>query len=457
MASSQSNRRDLLRMAGATGLFGATASGWLPALAAQAATAPDAGKKRRHCILLWMSGGPSQTDTFDMKPGHENGGEFKEISTNAPGVRFSEHLPGLAKHADKLAIVRSLNTKEGDHERGSHLMRTGKPIGGPIRYPAIGAALAKQLAVEGDALPPYVSVAPYVALSRSSHGPGFLGPKFAPLVVGGGMTTAPALAANSTEAATAGFAQLRVDAVRPPSGVSKDQMASRLDLWRHLQDGFVNRHPLASPVAHQTIYDSALQMISSDAATAFDLEKEPVGVREKYGRGVFGQGCLLARRLVERGVPFVEVTLNQTQATTGTFGWDTHANNFQAVKSLSAELDAGWASLMTDLAERDLLDSTTILWMGEFGRTPQINGSGGRDHFPAAWSCVLGGGGIAGGQAYGKTSADGMTIEENPVDATDVLATLCEALGIDPSTEEYSASGRPFPVIDGTAIGDLLA
>lgn len=457
MATSRTNRRELLRMAGATGLFGATASGWLPALAARAAARDTAGK-RRHCILLWMSGGPSQTDTFDMKPGHENGGEFKEIATNAPGVRFSEHLPQLAAHADKLAIVRSLSTKEGDHERGSHLMRTGKALGGPVRYPAIGAALAKQLAVEGDALPPYVSVAPYLALSRGAHGPGYLGPKFAPLVVAGGMTTAPAVGnlAGSEEAA-AGFAQLRVDAVRPPSGVSKNQMAKRIELWRHLQEGFVSRHPLASPVAHQTIYDNALRMISSDAATAFDLDKEPTKVREKYGRGVFGQGCLLARRLVERGVPFVEVTLNQTQAATGTFGWDTHANNFDAVKSLSAELDAGWASLMTDLAERGLLESTTILWMGEFGRTPQINGAGGRDHFPRAWSCVLGGGGIAGGQAYGKTSADGMTIEENPVEATDVLATLCEALGIDPSTEEYAASGRPFPVIDGTAIGDLLA
>ena len=187
-------------------------------------------------------------------------------------------------------------------------------------------------------------------------------------------------------------------------------------------------------------------MIHSEAAAAFDLSQEPAKVRESYGKGVFGQGCLLARRLVEHGVPFVEVSLSSSSA--GSFGWDTHANNFEAVKALSAELDAGWASLMTDLAERGLLESTTIVWMGEFGRTPQINGQAGRDHFPRAWSCVLGGGGIAGGQAYGRTSADGMDIEEDPVEVTDVLATLCSALGVPPETENMSNTGRPIKIVE---------
>lgn len=437
------NRRDWLRAA-SMGAFGAvSACSWAPALAQKVASDPN---RRRHCILLWMSGGPAQTDTFDLKPGHENGGEFKEIATNVPGVRFSEHLPGLAKHADKLAIIRSLQTKEGDHERGTHLMRTGKPMGGPIRYPAISAALAKQLSAPGDALPPLVSIAPYLALSRAAHGPGFLGPKFAPLVVGGGgMASSPAPGAAT---AAEGFSNLRVDSIRPPAGVTDAQMATRIELWRGLQQGFVGSHPSASPAAHQTIYDNALQMIHCDAAAAFDLKQEKNEVRERYGRGVFGQGCLLARRLVERGVPFVEVTLG---------GWDTHNDGFNQVRSLSEQLDAGWSTLMTELAERGLLESTTVLWMGEFGRTPQINGAAGRDHFPRAWSCVLGGGGVAGGQVYGKTSADGMQIEEDQTDAPRVLATLCGALGVDPYKEEFADSGRPLPIVDSSPIRELLA
>ncbi len=437
------SRRQWLRAA-SMGAFGAmSASGWAPAFAARLAADQQ---RRRSCILLWMSGGPAQTDTFDLKPGHENGGEFKEISTSVPGMRFSEHLPGLAKHADQLAIVRSLQTKEGDHERGTHLMRTGKPLGGPVRYPAIGAALAKQLGRTDDALPPLVSIAPYLSLSRAAHGPGYLGPRYAPLVVGGnGMT---GVTVSPVPSAEQGFAQLRVDSVRPPAGVTDEQMTDRLDLWRGLQQGFVDSHPGASPQAHQTIYESTLRLINSDAASAFDLENEPNEVRTRYGRGTFGQGCLLARRLVERGVPFVEVTLG---------GWDTHNDGFNQIRNLSGQLDAGWSTLMTELAERGLLETTTILWMGEFGRTPQINGSAGRDHFPRAWSCVLGGGGIAGGQVYGETSPDGMQVVEKPVDATDVLATLCDAAGVAPETEEYTSTGRPVPIIDGSSIGALLA
>jgi uncharacterized protein (DUF1501 family) len=203
------------------------------------------------------------------------------------------------------------------------------------------------------------------------------------------------------------------------------------------------------------VYENALRMIHSDAASAFDLSQEPVALRESYGTGVFGQGCLLARRLVERGVPFVEVSLSTSAA--GNYGWDTHANNFEAVRGLSEELDAGWAALMTDLAQRGLLESTTIMWMGQFGRTPQINGQAGRDHFPRAWSCVLGGGGIAGGQVYGRTSVDGMTIEEDPIDVNSVLATLCEAVGVSPYTSNISNTGRPIYVVDGLPIDRLLA
>jgi hypothetical protein len=437
------DRRRLLH-AMAYGACGVSVSGWMPALAQQLATDP---RRRRHCILLWMAGGPSQTDTFDMKPNHENGGEFKEIATNVPGVRFSEHLPQLAKHADKLAIIRSLSTKEGDHERGAYLMRTGQRPMSVINYPSVAAALAKHMTMADDSLPPYISVAPSRGPGQGGFGPGFLGPKFAPLVVSGGNGMAMAPAGE-------GYADLKVDAIKPPDGVKPAQAERRLELWKVLEDGFLASHASASPQAHRTVYDNALRMIHSEASAAFDLSQEPDKVRDAYGKGVFGQGCLLARRLVERGVPFVEVSLSSSVA--GTFGWDTHSNNFESVKGLSAELDAGWASLLNDLSERGLLESTTIVWMGEFGRTPQINGQAGRDHFPKAWSCVLAGGGITGGQTYGRTSESGMAIEEDPVDVTDVLATLCSALGVPPETENTSNTGRPIKIVDGTPLARLL-
>lgn len=437
------SRRHWLQSA-ALGVCGLSVSGWLPTFAQAMAADP---KRRRHCILLWMAGGPSQTDTFDMKPGHENGGEFKEIATNVPGMRFSEHLPLLSKQADQLAIVRGLSTKEGDHGRGTHLMRTGRAPMGTEKFPAIGAALAKQLTSSEVQLPPYVSIAPYRAFSAEAFGPGFLGPKYAPLFVGETNAGAPAQTEN--------FAELKVDSLAAPESVTPAQMKKRLEIWQTLENGFLGKHPTNSTRAHQMIYQNSLQMIDSDAAAAFDLAQESEKVREAYGKGMFGQGCLLARRLVERGVPFVEVSLNTSA--NGTFGWDTHANNFAAVEALSRELDAGWATLMSDLRSRGLLESTTIIWMGEFGRTPKINGAGGRDHFPQAWSCVLGGGGIKGGQVYGKTSPDGMHVEEGETSVTDVLATLCAALGVAPETQNMSTSGRPIAIVDGFAIDELLA
>ena len=439
------NRRQALAVG--LGLSGASVSGWFPAFANGVANDP---RRRRHCILLWMTGGPSQTDTFDMKPNHENGGEFKEIATNVPGLRFSEHLPKLAQHADKMAIIRGLSTKEGDHGRGTHLMRTGHAPMGPVRWPAMGAALSKELGSgpQAAALPSYVSIAPYRAFNRQAFGPGFLGPKYAPLVVGA-TDVAGAAQNNANE-----FAKLHIDSIQAPSGVDSKQMENRLKIWKHLQDEFVGHHQHSSVLAHETVYRSSVQLMNSESAAAFDLSEESDKVREAYGKGMFGQGCLMARRLVERGASFVEVTLGSS--TTGNFGWDTHNNNFEAVAALSAELDSGWATLMNELHERGLLESTTIMWMGEFGRTPKINGTAGRDHFPQAWTTVLAGGGIAGGQAYGQTSPDGMDVVAGKVGVEQVLATLCAALGVPPDTENIDTSGRPLPLVDGSPIGHLL-
>ena len=283
-SSVQLSRREWLRLS-AAGVLGCSSSGWLERLAAATAKSPE---RKRACILLWMNGGPAQTDTFDLKPGHANGGPFKEIATTVPDLRFSEHLPLLAKQAKHLALVHSM-------------------------------------------------------------------------------------------------------------------------------------------------------------------------LRDRYGRNLFGQGCLLACRLVERGVPFVEVTLNNAPGTPN--AWDTHGQNFEQVKKLCEVLDPAWATLLEDLEQRGLLDTTLVVWMGEFGRTPRINRQQGRDHFPDAWSTVLCGGGIKGGTVHGKTSPDGMTIKDGPVAVPDFLATVAKALGIDLTMQNISNIGRPIRIMDAAArpIEEVLA
>ena len=428
----EADRRAFLRWS-SSGCLAAGAQGWLPRLAA----ALEAQPERRHCILLWMVGGPNQTDTFDMKPDHTNGGEFRERATSVPGLRFSEHLPQLAEQADQLAVVRSVSTKEGDHSRATYLTRTGRPQSGDVRYPAVGHSLAKELGNVANELPDYVSVLPQRALNPSAFSPGFLGPKYA----------AATVAARESEG---DFADLGLDNLQLATEVDWERAERRLQLWDDAQREFLSRRPGPGPRAHDTLLRRATRLMRSEAVEAFDLSQEPNVVREAYGRSRFGQGCLMARRLIERGVALVEVALGDGLA------WDTHQDNFNTVERLSAELDAGWSTLMRELADRRLLETTTLLWMGEFGRTPQINGNAGRDHFPQAWSCVLAGGGIAGGQAYGRTSHDGTEVEEGAVGAEDILATLCAALGIDPEHENLSNDGRPHKISEGRPLLEIL-
>jgi arylsulfatase A-like enzyme len=312
-----------------------------------------------------------------------------------------------------------------------------------VAYPSISCALAKELIAAENKLPNYVSVAPPQEINPAAFGPGFLGPQYAPAIVGG---------RNRGAAPQGGTTDLKLDDLEPPAGVDPRQVARRLELWNALERRFLKEGAPASFQAHHALYRQAADMMRPEVRAAFDLAEESDDVRRSYGGGAFGQGCLLARRLVERGVPFVEVALNGAGA-----GWDTHQDNFRQVRELCRELDAGWAALMTELAERGLLDSTTILWIGEFGRTPTINNMAGRDHFPAAWSCVFAGGGVRGGQAFGRTSADGATVEENKVGIGDVLATLCAALGVPPDQENVTSSNRPIKIAEGTPIRDILA
>jgi hypothetical protein len=433
------SRRDWLRLS-AAGVMGCSMSGWLETLAADAAANP---KRKRSCILLWMTGGPSQMDTFDLKPGQANGGPFKEIKTSAPDLRISEHLPRIARFGDRLAVIRSMSTKEGEHGRATFLMRTGYQPTGPIQYPTLGSLVSRELGAEDAPLPNFVSIGPYRFFNAAAYGPGFLGPKYAPLIVGDG---SPFFRQQGQ-----GYEQaLKVQDIDLPGGVDRAHADARIDLLERMESDFLSEHPGIAPLSHKTAYDRAVKLMKTDANKAFHLAEESPMLRDAYGRNLFGQGCLLARRLVERGVPFVEVTLAGVPGT-NVFGWDTHQQNFQAVRRLSEVLDPAWGTLMEDLKQRGLLDSTLIVWMGEFGRTPRINGQQGRDHYPNAWSTVLAGGGIKGGQAFGKTSADGAKVETRPVSVSDFLATICLALGIDPLKQNNSNVGRPIRIADKNA------
>lgn len=437
----QFNRREWLKYS-AAGVVGFSFSGWLEALAAT--TTPKS--RPGGCILLWMNGGPSQMDTFDLKPGTPNGGSFKDIETSVAGMKISEHLPKMAKHANEMCIVRSMTTKEGDHGRATALVRTGYLPQGPIRYPTFGSLVAKELGHEDAELPNFVSIAPFRALSPGAFGPGFLGSQYAPLVVGETRGATPAPGADA----------LKVENLQPPESLSAETAEGRIDLLRSLNERFLGEHAAPSAVGHDVAYQRALRLMRSAAAKAFDLDQESAATRDRYGRGRFGQSCLLARRLIERGVPFVEVTLSGVDDQV--LGWDTHANNFDAVQKLSEVLDPAWAALLDDLKAGGLLETTLTAWMGEFGRTPVINANGGRDHFPNAWSTALAGGGIRGGQVIGRTSKDGMTVEDRPVAIAELLATICKSMGIDPATQNISNTGRPIDLVDAKAhpIAEML-
>ncbi len=432
-SSYELSRRDLLRWSWA-GLVGGATLPWLEAMAADAAPV-----RKRSCILLWMNGGPSQMETFDLKPGHANGGSYHEIATSVPGIKISEHLPKVATLAQHMAIIRSMSTKEGDHGRATYLLRNGYLPQPPVRYPTLGSLVAKELGDPRAELPSFVSISPFRNFNPAAFSPGFLGSQFAPLFVG------EARAQNNND--NEDSYDLTVADLHAPQEVTDETVGARLGLLSSLNDRFIGAHAGAPAIGYKTAYDRAVVLMRSEAAKAFDLDEELSAVRDAYGRNRFGQGCLLARRLVERSVPFVEVTLGGVN----NIGWDTHTNNFEGVKTLSEMLDPAWATLMTELKSRGLLDSTLIVWMGEFGRTPKINANQGRDHYPNAWSTVLAGGGIRGGQVVGRTSADGTTVEERPVSVPDLLATVCRALGIDPMKQNVSNVGRPIRVVDPAA------
>jgi hypothetical protein len=405
------NRRDFFRLS-AAGVATTSLSGWLSVLAARAA---ESGAKHKACILLWMDGGPSHKDTFDLKPGTKDGGDFKPVPTSVPGIQVSEHFPQFAQLMQHAAILRGMSTGEGAHERARVYLHTGYKVGvGGLVYPSLGAIVSSELGREDAPLPNFVSV------GNRSYGAGFLGPHHQPLTV-----TDPAKG---------------VESLRPAVGAR--EFGDRVGLLEAMERSFLRDYRAASANDHRATYERAVALMRSKEAKAFDLEQEPASVRAAYGKTKFGDGCLLARRLVEAGIPFVEVTLG---------GWDTHQDNFARVKNLSAQADPALSALVRDLKERGLLDRTLVVWMGEFGRTPKINSRGakpGRDHYPRAWSTVLVGGGIRGGRVVGKTDREGAEVVERKVSAVDFMATVCQALGIDYTKQNQTPIGRPVRLVD---------
>ncbi len=424
------SRRDLMRIAAAS-FAGAGCSPWMSQL-----LRASAGARPRHaCILLWMGGGPSQLETLDPKTNHANGGPTRSIATTVPGIHLAQNLPQVAAQMREMALIRSMSTREGDHGRATQLMMTGyRPSGMTTDYPVLGSMVARQLHVDSSPLPGFVAIAP----SRlDSLGPGFLGASYSPLVVSGASDD-PRSRANLT-----------VENLLPIDD-DLESLRRRQQLLNLLRQGV---HPgVESAAKHAAIYDSATRMVETRGEGAFDLDEESSDLRDAYGRNRFGQGCLLARRLVERGVPFVEVSLGST----GSVSWDSHVNNFQAVSSLCEVLDPAWATLISDLRRCGLLASTLVVWMGEFGRTPRINTATGRDHFPDAWSVALAGSKIKAGQVIGATSRDAMEITDRPVSAAELFATILESIGIDSQDSNWKGD-RPIPMVDSAVpIGELV-
>lgn len=384
-------------------------------------------KQQKRVILLWLAGASSQLETWDPKPGTPTGGPFRAIDTNVPGVRISELMPRMAARMDRTCIVRSLNTKNGDHGGAARLMMRGRMEDPSVRYPDLGAVLAKELGRAQAAVPDYVSFySPTEGRDFAPGASGFLGSRFSPIELTSG---------------------LMPENIRRADAISELDHRERADLRELLTRRFAQGRPATALGSHNEAYGRVRGLMASD--TLFDVSREPRKVRDEYGPTQFGEQALVARRLVEAGVPFVRVARAW---------WDSHGQNFETHQELVPELDHVMATLLEDLERRGLLESTLVVTLAEFGRTPTINGSLGRDHFASAWSATLSGCGIKGGSVYGKTDEKGQAVVDGEVGAAELFATIYRALGID-HQKNYFVGTRPIPLTEtGTeAIEDALA
>ncbi len=405
------DRRDFLRVAAVTGAA-AGLVGWTDAICR---SAEDLRKRGMACILLWMGGGPSQFETFSPKPGHENGGETKAISTAVSGIQIAESLPKCAAIMNDLAIIRSMTSKEASHPRATFLMHHAYPPLGAVKYPTLGAHVAQHIGTPGLDIPSFVRIG---GKGVDTGNGGFLGVDYDPFILQN-----PEAKPENTQPAT-----------------RDERYNRRLEMLKAVETNFGAVEGADLVADHQKLIKKSSEMIQSPRMAAFDLSQESDKMRDAYGRTKFGAGCLLARRLVEIGVTFVEV--NQE-------GWDTHDDNFTRTASSNAVIDQPMAQLVTDLKQRGMLDRTLMIWMGEFGRTPRINPRAGRDHYPRAFNVVLAGGGMRGGQVIGETDEGGVDVKNRPVTVSDLFRTIYKALGIDADHENMSRIGRPIKLVDG--------
>ena len=417
MHRSPLSRRDVLRWATGLGMSFA-----LPALDLPAA-ARRGQERLPSLITLWLAGGPSQLETWDPHPGGKIGGPTKSIATSIADVKIASAFPRLADQMHHLSVIRSLVSKEGDHDRATYLVKTGFRPDPTLRHPSVGAIVSHALPNEELEIPPVISLGYANHLSRG----GFLGGRYDAL---------PVREPGSSERdSRAWLAQPR----------QKRRLADLDVIGRAFSRG---RQVVVDRTMHEHNLDAALKMMSSEQLDAFRLDGETMSTLKSYGDSNFGRGCLVARRLIEKGVRAVEVTLQN---------FDTHDQNFRQHNELATQLDPAFAAMLKDLHDRDLLDSTIVLCLGEIGRTPQIHGGDGRDHWPHGFSCLLGGGQLRPGALIGATDPTGKRKEPvDPISVHDLYATIFKGLGIDPTHQVDTSIGRPIRYSEGRLIERLL-
>jgi len=423
-------RRDFIkRLSIGASALGAAQLGWRDLLIAQAS---QLRKQRRAMILLWMDGGPSQFESFNPKPGSKNQGPTKTISTRLPGIAFAEFWPEVAKVADKISFIRSMKSGEADHFRAIKLVRSGYPINPTIAYPTWGSVVAKERYDAAFELPAFVRVGRPRIKTRDINS-GVLGAK---------------------------YESFKIDEPgKLPSNVlprvPKQVLQRRLSLTDALDAEFARSGSPGVVEEKRDVYDRTSRFVTSPRLDVFSLDDEPAWSRDAYGHTPFGQGCLLARRLVEAGVSFVEVF---SHGNLKDAGWDTHKDGFEDMPHLCGEADPAFAALVTDLQQRGMLDDTLVVWMGEFGRTPKIKKNGGRDHYAKGWLTALAGGGTQPGRVIGATDKDGIDVTDRPVSIPDLYMTFCHSLGIDPHEEYITAEDQPLKLVDegGSVVEELF-
>ena len=410
-------RHFMQHMAGSAGMV-------LPALSighTLTANAQTLKSGNKSAILLWMGGGPPTIDMFDLKSGAATGGPFAPINTTGD-MQICEHLPLLAEQMKHLAVVRSMSTREADHMRGRYYMHTGYVPNPNITHPSYGAVVAHELINQV----PQLEIPPFVTIGGPSEGPGFLGMAFAPFQVD-----------------SSGRVR-NLD-----MGVEEARLADRMKMLAVLERRFIREGRGSAAEDHAKVLDKTLALMTSEQMSAFRVQQESEEVRERYGESGFGRACLMARRLVESGVPFVEVDFG---------GWDLHQNTHTTLETKLPTLDKAMSALVADLVARGLWQDTVVLCMGEFGRTPRINGNAGRDHWARSWSAVVGGGSIQGGQAIGETNEDGTRVITEPYTSEDLMASVCKAMGISLQTTFTASNGRPMKIANGgKTISELFA